>query len=177
MRAPMRPLAPPVRSFFCALLALAPLGLAGCATLATSPDWVGGELAVSAPARMAQEEARVEAERKAEEAQPKQIRARHVLVMHKASQRAPEGITRSRAEARERAAECLAKIRAGAAFEAMVTEYSDEPGAGARAGDLGPFNKNAMVKPFADAAFRLRVGEISELVETPYGFHVIQRTE
>lgn len=164
------------------LARLAPLGffaagLVGCATLATSPDWVGGELAVSAPARMAQEEARVEAERKAEESQPKEIRARHVLVMHKASQRAPEGITRTREEARARAAECLAKLRGGAEFEAMVREYSDEPGAGARGGDLGPFSKNVMVKPFADAAFRLRVGEVSELVETPYGFHVIQRTE
>ncbi len=169
---------PPRGLPYCALMpAFFAMFAGGCATLGTSPEWVGGELAVSAPQRLAEEEARLEAERKAEEAQPKQIRARHVLVMHKDSQRKPDGVTRTRAEARARAAECLAKLRAGAKFEDVVAAYSDEPGAASRGGDLGPFGKGSMVKPFADAAFALKVDEVSELVETPYGFHVIQRTE
>jgi len=59
----------------------------------------------------------------------------------------------------------------------MVKAYSDEPGAVERAGDLGVFDRSQMVKPFADMAFALKVGEVSEIVETVYGFHIIKRTE
>jgi parvulin-like peptidyl-prolyl isomerase len=153
------------------------VGLAGCGPLATSPSWVGGGLAVTQPLREAEEEARVDAEAEALAKQPKEIGARHVLIMHAESQRKPENITRTRAEARKRAEECLLKLRGGADFSAMVKEYSDEPGAAERGGDLGVFERNAMVKGFADAAFSLKVGEVSEIVETPYGFHIIKRTE
>jgi parvulin-like peptidyl-prolyl isomerase len=149
----------------------------GCGPLATSPAWVGGGLAVTQPIREAEEEARVDAEAEALAKQPKEIGARHVLVMHAESQRKPEGVDRTRAEARKRAEECLLKLRSGADFGAMVKEYSDEPGAAERGGDLGVFERNSMVKGFADAAFSLRVGEVSEIVETPFGFHIIKRTE
>jgi NIMA-interacting peptidyl-prolyl cis-trans isomerase 1 len=98
-------------------------------------------------------------------------------VMHVESLAKPEGITRSRDEARKRAQEALLKIRGGAPFEEMVKEYTDEPGGPERGGDLGTFDRSTMVKPFADAAFALKVGEVSEVVETKYGFHVIKRTE
>jgi parvulin-like peptidyl-prolyl isomerase len=161
----------------CFLLASSALAVAGCTTLATSPAYVGGGLADSAPARTSAAEARLAEESARIASQPKSIGAKHILVMHGKSQRKPESVTRSRDEARLRAEECLRKIRGGAEFEAMVREYSDEPGAADRGGDLGTFQRGAMVKLFADAAFALKVGEVSEVVETPFGFHVILRTE
>lgn len=149
----------------------------GCTALATTPDWVGGGLAVEAPARAAAAEARDEQERKILASQPKEVGARHLLVMHDESLGKPESVTRTREEARRRAQEALLKIRAGEPFEQAVKEYTDEPGGAERNGDLGMFDRSTMVKPFADAAFALKVGEVSEVVETKYGFHVIKRTE
>jgi parvulin-like peptidyl-prolyl isomerase len=152
-------------------------GASGCAALASSPPWVGGGMAVSAPLREAEEDARdaKQTERIAKE--PKEIGAKHILVMHSESKSKPENVTRSREEARKRAQESLVKIRGGADFDEMVREYSDEPGAGERNGDLGVFDRSVMIKTFSDVAFALKVGEVSEVVETPFGFHIIKRTE
>jgi hypothetical protein len=121
------------------------------------------EPASSAPARVAEG--------------PSQIAARHLLVMHRDSRSAPPTILRTRAEARARAEKALAAVKAGAVFEDIVAEYSDEPGAAERGGDLGKFPRRQMVKKFSDAAFLLQVGEVSGVVETDFGFHVIKRTE
>jgi parvulin-like peptidyl-prolyl isomerase len=149
----------------------------GCGSLATSPSWVGGGLAVSAPERIAAEEAKEERERRIIASQPTQIGAKHILVMHDDSQSKPPNLKRTRDEAQKRAREALLKIRGGADFEAMVKEYTDEPGGAERSGDLGTFDRATMVKPFADAAFALKIGEVSEIVETKFGFHIIKRTE
>src|SRR5262249_35856436 len=109
--------------------------------------------------------------------QPAQVGAKHILVMHDESQSKPPGLKRTRAEAEKRAHEALLKIRGGANFDEVVKEYTDEPGGVERLGDLGVFERATMVKPFADAAFALKVGEVSEVVETKYGFHIIKRTE
>lgn len=108
---------------------------------------------------------------------PSEIAASHLLVMHQGSRSATRAITRTREEARARAEEARARILGGEDFAAMVAEYSEEPGAAAREGALGRFSRGMMVRPFADAAFALDVGEVSEVVETAFGFHVIKRTE
>ncbi len=112
-------------------------------------------------------------------AEPTEIGAQHLLVMHKDSQRVPPGITRTKDEARARAADALAKLKGGKPFDDAVREYSDEPGAKDRnpPGSLGTFAKGAMVPAFSDAAFKLAVGAQSGVVETPFGFHVIKRTK
>jgi peptidyl-prolyl cis-trans isomerase NIMA-interacting 1 len=160
-----------------ALAAAAALTVSGCGSLSTSPSWVGGGMVVEAPARHAIEDAAAAKEVARIAREPSQVGARHILVMHVESKSRPESIKRTRDEARARAEEALAKLRKGADFDALVKEYTDEPGGAERTGDLGVFDRAAMVKPFADAAFTLKVGEVSPVVETQFGFHIIRRTE
>jgi peptidyl-prolyl cis-trans isomerase NIMA-interacting 1 len=108
---------------------------------------------------------------------PDAIIAQHVLVAYKGAKRAPKGVTRSKADAKARAAEALAKIRAGTPFEDVVKEYSDDTGSVERMGSLGKFRREDMDPAFATAAFALAVGQVSDPVETPFGFHVIKRTQ
>ncbi len=110
-------------------------------------------------------------------APPDAIIAQHVLVAYKGAKRAPKGVTRSKTEAKARAAEALSKIRAGTPFEDVVKEYSDDTGSVDRMGSLGKFRRDAMDPAFSAAAFALGVGQVSEPVETPFGFHVIKRTQ
>lgn len=108
---------------------------------------------------------------------PDAIAAQHVLVAYKGAEKAPKGVTRTKAEAKKRAEEVAAKAKAGADFSALVAEYSDDPAAKERQGSLGKFTRDKMAKPFSDAAFALAVGESSGAVETPFGFHVIKRNQ
>jgi hypothetical protein len=111
--------------------------------------------------------------------EPKSIRAQHLLVMHQASRNAPPTVVRTKEEARARAEEALARVREGAPMDEIVARYSEEPGAAQREppGDLGEFTRKRMVKKFSDAAFKLQVGEVSNVIETEFGFHVIKRLE
>ncbi len=105
------------------------------------------------------------------------ISARHLLVMYQGSARAPTTVTRTRDEARARAEEARRLAVAGRDFAMLVREFSDEPGAGSRGGDLGRFGRGMMVPAFERAAFALSPAEISPVIETEFGFHVIQRTD
>jgi hypothetical protein len=108
---------------------------------------------------------------------PDAIIAQHVLVIYKGARRAPKEVTRGKADAKARAQEALAKIRSGTPFEDVVKAYSDDAGSVDRMGSLGKFRRDAMDPAFGAAAFALKVGEVSEVVETPFGFHVIKRTQ
>ena len=110
-------------------------------------------------------------------AQRETFGAKHLLVMYKGGRRAPPNVTRTKEEAKARAEEAQKKAKKGDKFEDLVKEYSDEPGAGQRGGDLGNFPKGAMVPEFQAGLEKIKVGEISDVVETPFGFHVILRTK
>ena len=104
--------------------------------------------------------------------------AKHLLVMYKGSRRAPPTIERTKEEAQARATEAMKKAKADPSkFADLMKEYSDEPGADKRGGDLGKFPKGAMVPEFQAGLEKIKVGEVSDLVETPFGFHVILRTQ
>jgi hypothetical protein len=108
---------------------------------------------------------------------PESIVAQHLLVMYKGSKTAPSRITRNKEEARARAYQALDLVKKGQDFDKVVAAYTDEPGGAARQGDLGRFTRDKMVRAFADAAFALDVGQVSTVIESPFGFHVIRRTQ
>ncbi|KAH7484312.1 Peptidyl-prolyl cis-trans isomerase NIMA-interacting protein 1 [Phytophthora ramorum] len=109
-----------------------------------------------------------------------QVRASHLLIKHSGSRRPAsrlsDNITRSKEEAIARLLELRAQIVSGqATFEDLATQYSD-CNSGTRGGDLGPFGRGMMQKPFEDATFALKVGELSNVVDTDSGVHIILRT-
>ncbi|KAF9225299.1 rotamase-domain-containing protein [Gyrodon lividus] len=114
---------------------------------------------------------------------PNQIRASHLLVKHKDSRRPSswkaENITLTKEEAIAILQKHQADINAASSerekFGELATKYSD-CSSHDRGGDLGMFTRGQMQKPFEDAAFALQVGEISDIVSTDSGVHLIMRT-
>ncbi len=103
---------------------------------------------------------------------PEERRASHILV--KADKDAPKA---ERDKARAKAEALLAEVRKNPqSFAEIARKNSDDEGSAAKGGDLDFFGRGTMVKPFEDAAFSLKPGEISGIVESDFGFHIIQVT-
>lgn len=102
---------------------------------------------------------------------PEQVRARHILV---GTEKGDSGETR--AAAWKKAKELHGQLAAGADFETLAREHSTCPSA-ASGGDLGFFARGQMARPFEEAAFALAPGEISEVTETHFGYHIIRLEE
>ena len=103
---------------------------------------------------------------------PAQVRASHILI------RVPEGATTAQHNAaKERAQLLLSKLNTGADFAQLAREQSDDPGSASHGGDLGYFAKGEMVDSFERPTFALAPGQLSGVVSTPHGFHIIKVTD
>ena len=157
----------PTRSLlFLALLALAET--MACSSL-TSPPEAEVEPKKYEPPPTVTAAARVQQPTPVPPPAPKEeekVGASHVLVSYKGARGAAPTVVRTKDQAKRRAQEVLKKAKATATadFGALAKKYSDDPGSGPKGGDLGLFTRPAMVKPFSDAAFALKPGDVSEIV-------------
>ncbi len=97
------------------------------------------------------------------------IKALHILAAFKDS----TGTTDT-AKALAKIKDVEARIKAGEDFKELAKKYSDDPGSGKRGGDLGKFERGKMVMEFDDAAFKLNKDEISSIIKTQFGYHIIK---
>lgn len=97
------------------------------------------------------------------------VKARHILIRTDPKMK-PEEVN----AARSKAEGVLKEIAAGADFTQLVAKYSEDEGSRSQNGDLGFFTRDQMVPEFSDAAFNLKKGEVSKVVQTPFGFHIIK---
>jgi parvulin-like peptidyl-prolyl isomerase len=79
-------------------------------------------------------------------------------------------------DAKKQAESILAEIKGGADFAETAKKYSEDTDNASKGGDLGTIEKNQMVPQFEEAAYKLNVGEVSDVVETVYGYHIIKVT-
>jgi parvulin-like peptidyl-prolyl isomerase len=106
------------------------------------------------------------------EAPAVEVRARHIMLQPplQASQAQQDSVREVLAGLRER-------ILGGESFEALAGQFSQDPGSARNGGDLGYFGRGDMVAPFEEAALALQPGEVSDVVTTPMGFHLIRLDE
>ncbi len=100
------------------------------------------------------------------------VRARHILISYIDESGKVDSLA-----AKQTADTVIAKLKDGADFEELVAKYSDDTGTKSKGGDLGFFERRRMVQEFDEVAFTLDVNEISEPVQTNFGYHIIQVTD
>ena len=100
----------------------------------------------------------------------------HILLQYKGSMRAPATVIRTKEEAKAEIEELLKKIKDGSDFSELARQHSDCPSK-RNGGNLGKFARGVMAKPFEDAAFKLKKDQISGVVETEFGYHIIKGLE
>ncbi len=103
--------------------------------------------------------------------QPDQVKASHILITVD-----PKADEAEKAKARKQIETIQNKVKKGEDFEALAKEHSGCPSS-TKGGDLGYFGQGQMVKPFEDAAFALEPGQVSDIVETRFGYHLIKVTD
>jgi hypothetical protein len=105
-----------------------------------------------------------------------EVKARHILLTTggPAQEGAPEPTPQQRQQKRQQAEELARRAAAGEDFAALAAQFTEEPGGKERGGDLGWFGRGRMVPQFEEAAFKLQAGQVSPVVETPFGYHVIK---
>ncbi len=101
-----------------------------------------------------------------------EIRARHILLRV-----APDATPTQRDSVMAQARDLRARAQSGENFAELARQFSQDPGSARDGGDLGFFGRGQMVAPFEQAAFALGVGEVSDVVETPFGYHIIKVEE
>ena len=104
--------------------------------------------------------------------QQESVRASHILIR---AEQTADLATKTKAKAQ--ADDLLNQLRKGANFADLARKFSQDPGSAQNGGDLGFFNRGQMVPPFDQAAFALKPGQMSGVVETPFGYHIIQAHE
>ena len=129
-------------------------------------DQIGGKSTVSEKESRAHYDSNLKSFKK-----PEQVRASHILI--KVDPGADEA---KKAEARTKIESLQAKLKNGEDFGAVAKEYSEGP-SGPKGGDLGFFGRGQMVKPFEETAFSMKPGQVSGMVETRFGYHLIMVTE
>lgn len=103
--------------------------------------------------------------------QPEKRRASHILIRLDA--KTPE----AKEKAKKEAEKILAELKQGADFAELAKKYSQDPGSAKQGGDLGFFEQGMMVKPFDDAVFSMKKGELKGPIETDFGYHIIKLTD
>lgn len=100
-----------------------------------------------------------------------EVRASHILASFNSNGKIDSAAAKAKIDT------VMEKLKAGADFAELAKKYSDDPGSRQQGGDLGFFNPGTMVKPFSEAAFTLKnIGDISGIVETQYGYHILKLT-
>ena len=97
-----------------------------------------------------------------------EVHARHILIEVPSGATAPQ-----KAKAKAKAEDIMKQLRKGADFAKLAKQYSEDPSTQSDGGDLGTFGRNQMIKPFEDAVFSMKPGEL-RLVETKFGFHDVR---
>ena len=101
--------------------------------------------------------------------QPEQVKASHILIKVK-----PDADQQKKTQAIQKIKKVQKELKGGQDFAVLAKKYSEDKGSSANGGDLGYFARGQMVKPFEDAAFGMKPNEVSDVVETQFGYHLIK---
>lgn len=105
-----------------------------------------------------------------------EVEASHILIKTTDDQNKPLPEADQK-KAKEKAEKVLKEVKAGGDFAELAKKYSQDPGSAEQGGSLGTFGKGMMVKEFEDAAFGMEPGQVSNLVKTDFGYHIIKVTD